>query len=359
MLLGGILTDVLNWHWIFLVNVPVGIAVVGFTLWLIPAARVPTAAQRLDVWGAVTVTGALMIAVYAIVNGNEVGWPAARSACSPSPPHCSAPSSSSSHAFPRRSCRSASSATATSPSPTPSACSGRRRCSRGSSSPRSTSSSSSATARSRSASPSCRRTSSWAPSRSASRRGSSCATGSGFRSATGLGLAAIGLLLFARAPVDGSFGADVLLAMILLGIGAGMAFNPVLLAAMGDVPPEEAGLASGMVNTSFMMGGALGLAVLASLAAWRSDELLASGESTRGGAHRRLPRRVHARRAVRCDRSRRRGDAPRGPSRRKPPRTASRRKLTSTSERAPRTTPSRATGAARPPSTSRASAGRR
>ena len=55
--------------------------------------------------------------------------------------------------------------------------------------------------------------------------------------------------------------------MILLGLGAGMAFNPVLLAAMSDVDPSESGLASGVVNTSFMMGGALGLAVLASLAA--------------------------------------------------------------------------------------------
>src|SRR5262245_28139565 len=67
--------------------------------------------------------------------------------------------------------------------------------------------------------------------------------------------------------------------MILLGIGAGMAFNPVLLAAMGDVPQEEAGLASGVVNTAFMMGGALGLAVLASLAASRTDSLTASGSS--------------------------------------------------------------------------------
>jgi MFS family permease len=67
--------------------------------------------------------------------------------------------------------------------------------------------------------------------------------------------------------------------MILLGLGAGMAFNPVLLAAMSDVEPGEAGLASGVVNTSFMMGGALGLAVLASLAASRSDTLLAAGES--------------------------------------------------------------------------------
>ena len=67
--------------------------------------------------------------------------------------------------------------------------------------------------------------------------------------------------------------------MILLGLGAGMAFNPVLLAAMSDVEPTEAGLASGVVNTSFMMGGALGLAVLASLAASRTDTLLAAGES--------------------------------------------------------------------------------
>ncbi len=78
----------------------------------------------------------------------------------------------------------------------------------------------------------------------------------------GLALAAASLALFALAPVDGSFVTDVLPSMILLGIGAGIAFNPVLLAAMGDVEPHEAGLASGVVNTSFMMGGALGLAVL-------------------------------------------------------------------------------------------------
>jgi MFS family permease len=91
-------------------------------------------------------------------------------------------------------------------------------------------------------------------------------------------MAAVGLVLFARAPVDGSFVVDVLPGMVLLGAGAGIAFNPVLLAAMSDVQPEEAGLASGVVNTSFMMGGALGLAVLASLAAARTDTLSASGD---------------------------------------------------------------------------------
>lgn len=65
--------------------------------------------------------------------------------------------------------------------------------------------------------------------------------------------------------------------MILLGLGMGISFNPVLLAAMSEVEPSEAGLASGVANTSFMMGGALGLAVLASLADARTSGLLADG----------------------------------------------------------------------------------
>jgi MFS family permease len=68
-----------------------------------------------------------------------------------------------------------------------------------------------------------------------------------------------------------------------------MAFNPLLLAAMNDVDQSEAGLASGLVNTSFMMGGALGLAILASLAASRTESLAESGdgrlEALTGGYH--------------------------------------------------------------------------
>jgi hypothetical protein len=93
----------------------------------------------------------------------------------------------------------------------------------------------------------------------------------------GLGLGALGLLLFARAPVDGSLWIDVLPGMLLLGLAAGVAFNPLLLAAMSEVKPSESGLASGVVNTAFMMGGALGLAVLASLAAGRTERLTAAG----------------------------------------------------------------------------------
>jgi MFS family permease len=107
--------------------------------------------------------------------------------------------------------------------------------------------------------------------------------------ATAMLLVTVALALFARAPVDGNFVVDVLPSMALLGLGAGLAFNPMLLAAMSDVEPSEAGLASGVVNTSFMMGGALGLAVLASIAAARTDSLSASGDGTlvalTGGYH--------------------------------------------------------------------------
>src|SRR5213080_2036538 len=77
VLLGGVLTDLLNWHWIFLVNFPIGVLVGVLTLRLLPGERGPSMSGRLDVAGAVTVTAALMLAVYAIVNGNQNGWTSA------------------------------------------------------------------------------------------------------------------------------------------------------------------------------------------------------------------------------------------------------------------------------------------
>ena len=280
VLLGGVLTDALDWHWIFLVNVPVGILVVVLAFVLIPSARVATAAQKLDIAGAVTVTASLMLAVYAIVNGNEVGWvtPRTLGLLAVSGALLAAflviESRVESPLVPLRLFRLRNVAVSNVVGVL------------------------------------------WAGAMFAwfflsalylqlvlgytpLQVGLAFLPGNiimgilsiglsarlvmrfGIRLplAVGLGLAAAGLLLFARAPVDGSFVVDVLPAMILLGLGAGMAFNPVLLAAMSDVEPSEAGLASGVVNTSFMMGGALGLAVLASLAASRTDTLLADGAS--------------------------------------------------------------------------------
>ena len=290
VLLGGILTDVLNWHWIFLVNVPVGIAVVALSFVLIPAARVRAAAQRLDLAGAVTITVALMLAVYAIVNGNEVGWLTARTL------GLLAAAAVLLAVFVVLEARVGS----------PLVPLGLFKL--------------------RNVAVSNVVGVLWAAAMFAwfflsalylqlVLGYSPLEVGLAFLPANlimgafsiglsaklvmrfglrppiavGLGLASVGLLLFARAPVDGSFVVDVLPSMILLGFGAGMAFNPVLLAAMSDVDPTESGLASGIVNTSFMMGGALGLAVLASLAASRTDTLLASGDgqvvALNGGYH--------------------------------------------------------------------------
>ena len=290
VLLGGILTDVLSWHWIFLVNVPVGILVLVLTLKLVPSGRGEAVSGRLDVAGAVTVTAALMLAVYAIVNGNQEGWLSAQTlgflaagavlfaVFIAIEARVAAP------LMPLGLFRLRNVAVANVVGVL------------------------------------------WAAAMfawfflsalylqlvlgySPLQVGLAFLPGNlimgilsvglsaklvmryGFRLplATGLSLAALGLLLFARAPVDGSFLVDVLPSMILLGLGAGIAFNPVLLAAMSDVEPSDAGLASGVVNTAFMMGGALGLAVLASLAASRTETLEASGSDAlaalAGGYH--------------------------------------------------------------------------
>jgi EmrB/QacA subfamily drug resistance transporter len=280
VLLGGILTDALDWHWIFLVNFPIGVLVFVLSLRLLPTVSGGAEGARLDVAGAVTVTAALMIAVYAIVNGNVVGWTTTRTlgllgvAVTLFATFVWIESRVRSPLMPLGLFRLRNVATANVVGVL------------------------------------------WAAAMFAwfflsalylqlVLGYSPLQVGLAFLPANlimgafslglsaklvmrygirtpivvGLSLAAAGLALFVRAPVDGSFLVDVLPSMMLLGFGAGMALNPVLLAAMSDVKPEESGLASGVVNTSFMMGGALGLAVLASLAASRTDTLLASGDS--------------------------------------------------------------------------------
>jgi EmrB/QacA subfamily drug resistance transporter len=96
----------------------------------------------------------------------------------------------------------------------------------------------------------------------------------------GMVLIAVGLALFTEAPVGGSYLRHVLPVMVLLGVGAGVCFPALMTLAMSGATPQDAGLASGLVNTSAQVGGALGLAVLATLSATRSAELAAGGQST-------------------------------------------------------------------------------
>ncbi|HET6431460.1 DHA2 family efflux MFS transporter permease subunit [Dyella sp.] len=289
VLLGGLLTSALSWHWIFLVNLPIGAAVALATLRLVPGTR-KTYAGRLDVAGAISVTLALTLATYATVNGNEAGW------TSPRTLGVLAAALAMAAIFIVVEMRVR----------TPLIPLG--------------------LFRHRNLSVAsligvlwCAAMFAWFflsalymqqvlgydPFRvglaflPANLVMAACSVGLSARLvmrfgirlplAAGLTIAALGLALFARAPLDGRFVVDVLPAMTLLGLGAGIAFNPVLLAAMGDVAPDQSGLASGVVNTAFMMGGALGLAVLASLAAARTGSLQAAGSSAlaalNGGYH--------------------------------------------------------------------------
>ena len=95
----------------------------------------------------------------------------------------------------------------------------------------------------------------------------------------GLLLTAVGLLAFARAPVNGSFLPDVVLATFVLGLGAGSCAHPVAAHRDDRRRAGQAGLASGLISTANMIGGALGLAILASVAGSRTASLVAGGDA--------------------------------------------------------------------------------
>ena len=277
VLLGGSLTSAFSWHWIFLVNLPIGIAVYALCLAWLPKGRGQAGGERLDVAGAVTVTGSLMLAVYAIVNGNQAGWISAptlgllAAAVTLLALFLGIEARARAPLMPLGLFRLRNVATANVVGVLWAA---------------------GMFAWFFISALYLQRVLGYSPMQvglaflpanlimGAFSLGLSAriVMRFGLRRplAFGLLLAAVGLALFARAPVNGTFVVDVLPGMIVLGLGAGIAFNPMLLAAMSDVSPSESGLASGVVNTSFMMGGALGLAVLASLAAVRTDTLLAS-----------------------------------------------------------------------------------
>ncbi len=278
VLLGGLLTDNIGWHAIFLVNLPIGVAVYALCLALVPDGRGAPPAGRLDLAGAATVTVALMLAVYAVVGGNETGWTSVETltllgtAIALLAAFVAIEARVAAPLMPLGLFRLRNVAIANVVGVL------------------------------------------WAGAMfawffisalylqlvlhySPMQVGLAFLPGNVVMAVCSLGLsarvvmrygirgplafgllvAASGLALFARAPVDGSFALDVLPGMLLLGLGAGLAFNPLLLAAMSDVDASESGLASGVVNTSFMMGGALGLAVLASLAAAQTASAAAAG----------------------------------------------------------------------------------
>jgi EmrB/QacA subfamily drug resistance transporter len=281
LLAGGAITQAINWHWIFFVNLPIGVATAAFALRLVDREAGIGLRRGADVLGAALITGALMLAVYTIVQASEHGFGAARTLV------LGAVSLALLAGFIARE--------ATTRTP-------------------------------------------LVPLRIFRSRNVSGAnivqvlmvaglfgmfflgalylqgvlgydaveTGLAFLPVSvgigvlslgfsaklmarfgeratllpGLVLVAAGLLLFSRAPVDASYVSDALPSMILLGIGAGLSFPALMTLAMSGATPEDSGLASGVINTTMQVGGALGLAVLATLASTRTDDLLAGGSSS-------------------------------------------------------------------------------
>jgi EmrB/QacA subfamily drug resistance transporter len=269
VLAGGLLTSVLSWHWVFLVNLPIGAAVYAFCVALLPRDGARDKRPRLDVAGAISVTAASMLAIYGIVNSQ---WPILLTGAALFAAFLAIETRVREPLMPLRLFHVRSVATANAVGVL------------------------------------------WAAAMFAWFFISALymqlvlgydpmQIGLAFLPANlimavfsiwlsaklvmrfglrlpivgGMLQAAFGLGLFALAPVGGGFWLHILPGMLLLGLGCGMALNPVMLAAMSDVAPEESGLASGVVNTSFMMGGSIGLAVLASLAAARTQALAETG----------------------------------------------------------------------------------
>jgi EmrB/QacA subfamily drug resistance transporter len=281
LLVGGVLTQGINWHWIFFVNLPIGVATAVLAMRLLEKDKGIGIGRGADVPGAVLITGGLMLAVYTIVKpAAENGWGAGRTLA------FAAASVALLVAFVVRE------ATAANP---------------------------------------------LVPLRIFRSRNVSGAnliqaltvagmfgtfflgalylqrvlgydaleTGLAFMPTTlvmgtlslkysarlftrfgarntlipGLGLIAVGLAMFARVPVDGDYLVDILPTMILMGTGVGVAFPALMTLSMSGATPSDAGLASGLVNTTVQVGGALGLAVLATLASTRTGSALAHGDT--------------------------------------------------------------------------------
>jgi EmrB/QacA subfamily drug resistance transporter len=291
LLAGGVLTELINWHWIFFVNLPIGVMTAVMARRLLDRDQGIGFGQGADVGGAVLITGSLMLGVYTIVKpAADYGWGAGRTLA------LGAVSVALLVAFVARE------STARNPLVPL------------------------RIFRSRNVSGAnvvqalsvagmfgmfflgalyMQRVLGYAPleiglaflpatvmmGTVSLRFSETLVTRYGPKATLIAGLVPIAAaqLLFSRAPVDGSYVVDILPLTVLLGTGAGMAFPALMNLAMSGATPQDAGLASGLVNTTVQVGGALGLAVLATLSATRSDSLAAGGDSTAvaltGGYH--------------------------------------------------------------------------
>jgi EmrB/QacA subfamily drug resistance transporter len=280
LLAGGVLTEAINWHWIFFVNLPIGVATALVAARLLDREEGIGLGRGADALGAVLVTGALMLLVYTIVKASDYGWG------SPQTLGLGATALALLIAFIARQARTA--------NPLVPLHIFRSRIVSGANLVQALMVAGlfgifflgslylqrvlgyGAIEIGLAFLPVALLIGAFSLSLSAR-----LSTRFGARATllSGLALIVAGLAFFTRAPVDASYLSDVLPVMVLLGIGAGLSFPALMTLAMSGATRTDSGLASGLVNTTQQVGGALGLAVLATLSTTRTDALLDSGES--------------------------------------------------------------------------------
>jgi EmrB/QacA subfamily drug resistance transporter len=282
LLAGGVLTEAINWHWIFFVNLPFGLAALALAGRLIDDDAGIGLDEGADVPGAALITGGLMLAVYTIVEAVDYGWGS---------PHTLGPGAVSVGLIAGFVARQSRAATPLMPL---------------------------RVLRSRNVSGAnliqllmvaglfgmfflgalyLQRVLGYGPVEVglaflpvavlialSLKVTDKLIVRFGARDTllAGLSFVLVGLLLFVRVPVDGTYVSDVLPTMVAFGIGAGLSFPAMMTLAMSGATPEDAGIASGLVNTTQQVGGALGLAVLATLSTERTNDLVADGAARAG-----------------------------------------------------------------------------
>jgi EmrB/QacA subfamily drug resistance transporter len=284
VLLGGVLTDTLGWEWVLFVNTPIGIAAAALATRLIPESRSQDTARSFDVAGALTVTAGLSILVYALVDATDAGWGSTQTV------GLLALAAGLLAAFVAIELRAAhplvpfrffQSRTVTG---------------------------SNVVALLIGASLFSmfffislymQQVLGYAPLKAglaylplaltimlSAGIASQVVTRVGFKPvlAVGLGFVAGGLLWFSQVSPDGSYLGDILFPSLLAAIGLGLSFVSVTIGAVAGVAERESGLASGLINTAQQIGGALGLAILATVANSRTDDLLSAGGGDRASA---------------------------------------------------------------------------
>jgi EmrB/QacA subfamily drug resistance transporter len=277
VLLGGVLTEYAGWQWIFFVNVPVGLLALFFAPRVIRESRADGLARHFDAAGAVTVTGSLMLLVFGLTRSINEGWTSVQTIGS------LLASAALMAAFLRIETRSR--------SPLVRLGIFRRRAVAGANMI-GFGLGTAAFAMFFLLSLYMQQVLGFSPMKTGvgylavtvtviltSTLSQALVTRIGVKRvlAAGLVLLGLGLLYFTDVSVNGSYAVDLLPGFFLIGFGLGFSFVPVSIAALSGVSSDEAGLASGLVNTSLQVGGAVGLAVLTTVATSRTDHLLASG----------------------------------------------------------------------------------